>query len=174
MGRVCHWALFHLLLIFHSIFINQAMVSTTSLKFALGFFMFQNNVFLSISEWLSNLPNDCDQYIQAFTLPPFPLWCQLPVCKTHVNVAVWPKLKFFCGFSIIEYLEIELNDCPGQSEDFSSRLSNVKQTCPYNTYSLSRVIQVLSSFSWMPIVSIMHFIPIKPKLLQVIASFFHE
>jgi hypothetical protein len=87
-GAGGHWALFHLLLIFHSIFINQAMVSTTSLKFALGFFMFQNNVFLSISEWLSNLPNDCDQYIQAFTLPPFPLWYLLPVCKTHVNVAV--------------------------------------------------------------------------------------
>ena len=65
--------------------------------------------FLSISEWLSNLPNDCDQYIQAFTLPTFPLWCLLPVCSTQVNVAVWPKLKFFCGSSIIEYLEVELD-----------------------------------------------------------------
>ena len=104
-GRGCHWALFHPLFI-HYLSIN-------------GFNNFSNictlilhvskQCVLSISEWLSNLPNDCDQYIQAFTLtqmqkmkncalPPFPLWCQLPVCNTHVNVAVWPKLKFFCGF----------------------------------------------------------------------------
>jgi len=34
---------------------------------------------------------------------------------------------------ILSDFEKELNDCPDQREDFSSRLSNVKQTCSYNT-----------------------------------------
>ena len=37
-------------------------------KIWIGILHVSQQCFLSISEWLSNLPNDCDHYIQAFTL----------------------------------------------------------------------------------------------------------
>jgi len=65
MGWVCHWAFFHPLLIQYLSISNG--FSNFS-KICIGILHVSNIVFLGISEWLSNLPNDCDHYIQAFTL----------------------------------------------------------------------------------------------------------